>query len=149
MPVICLEAMSWTLSDSTMQASRLNPHAQEFTPRSALADSDNLSPTGKTTATGHDPFCQTVTPVPKQQAALIPPVVSLPMLPSADAQATTSTEEHSDVNGQDAPTGGATDGTSKSKSDQNRKTRKVSYKIPRYNRRYQSRSQPAESTVTT
>lgn len=103
-----------------------------------------VSPMGKDTAIGHDPFSQTLTPVQILQTRATAPVVSLPqsVVHSNDHQgnSTGSVED----GGQSALTTAKV--ARKSSTDHDSKKRKISYKIPRYTRRNQSRSEPSNKS---
>lgn len=136
-----------SLITSFLQGSTLDPSAPEFTPRSRPAAATTAySPTSKPTMAGHDPFSQTLTPVHMQQPGVVPPIVSLPRPvepPNAQSFAESSTKhaQHS-IDTAARP-------VSKIKAVQDNQKRKVSYKIPRYTRRGQARSEPSDSRTTT
>lgn len=105
------------------------------------------SPMGKDTAIGHDPFSQTLTPVQILQTRAAAPVVSLP-------QPMVHTNDHQGNSTGPFESGGqSADKTAKSVrkpgTDHDSKKRKVSYKIPRYTRRNQSRSEPSNKSQAT
>lgn len=102
-----------------------------------------VSPTGKDTTAGHDPFSQTLTPVQILQPRATVPVVSLPQLivhsddqGSSDGLAVVGRQSLNDT----------TKRVNILSTDHDSKKRKVSYKIPRYTRRNQSRSEPSSKS---
>lgn len=134
------------LITSFLQGSRLNPDAPEFTPRSraAIAAMATLSPHGNFETANHDPFSQTLTPIQLQQPRVMAPVISLPC-PVIARTIQGSSEDSGDSERVSAAT------TAKSEAqgtDRETENRKVSYKIPRYARRNQSRSEPSDSSNT-
>lgn len=106
-----------------------------------------VSPMGKDTAIGHDPFSQTLTPVQILQTRATAPVVSLPQpvvhLNDHQGNSTGSVEN----GGQSADTTAKV--AREPSTDHDSKKRKVSYKIPRYTRRNQSRSEPSNKSQAT
>lgn len=135
---------------SFFQRSKLDPTAQEFTPRSVHAVTVAYSPIGKGTTAGHDPFSQTLTPIPVQQSSVTHPVVSLPHPVEAVRLQSTVKTSGGSADNEHTPTVSVTETDPQTtKADQDSKKRKVSYKIPRLTRRYESRSQPAGSCTAT
>lgn len=104
------------------------------------------SPTGKAMIVGHDPFSQTLTPVHIQQSSIVTPVVSLPR--PIEPLSIESFSDEVTVNAQQSakPTAKRVVGP---RAGQEGQKRKVSYKIPRYVRRNQSRSEPSDSRTAT
>lgn len=98
------------------------------------------SPLGKNTPAdlpaGHDPFSQTITPIQIVQPRATAPVVSLP-------RPVTPMSDRNTVAGPAETGHGAADNSHKATHTDQDKKRKISYKIPRYNRRNQSRSEPS------
>lgn len=105
------------------------------------------SPTAKGMVTGHhDPFSQTLTPVHMQQSSVMTPVVSLPLPVKHHGKQATLEDAVLDSGRQSTEITAKPDG--ESAIDPERKKRRISYKIPRYVRRHQSRSEPAEGRRT-
>lgn len=106
-----------------------------------------VSPMGKDTAVGHDPFSQTLTPVQILQTRAAAPVVSLPQ------PVVFSNDHQGNSTGSVESIGQSADKTAKVErkpsTDHESKKRKVSYKIPRYTRRNQSRSEPSNKSQAT
>lgn len=98
-----------------------------------------VSPTAKRTPAGHDPFSQTITPVHMTQPRDAAPVVSLPPPVTQPSEQSTSGGP-AESSHQHASS--ASNKVTHSHTDQEKK-RKASYKIPRYTRRNQSRSEPS------
>lgn len=102
-----------------------------------------LSPVDRDTTAGHDPFSQTLTPVHILQNHATGPVVSLPRpVVQLGGQGTsmgpaekTCQAAHNNAKMPKKPS-----------ADHDSNKRKVSYKIPRYTRRNQSRSEPSNKT---
>ncbi|CAN8098919.1 unnamed protein product [Discula destructiva] len=127
-----------TPSSHKREGSKLNPVAPEFTPRS-MAAASLVSSTARDTPAGHDPFSQTLTPVQMIQPPAKAPIVSLP--PPVVASNKNSATDGPAETGRQATEDTACKVTA-SRTDQDKK-RKISYKIPRYTRRNQSRSEPS------
>lgn len=92
----------------------------------------------------HDPFSQTLTPVHMQQSSVALPVVSLPR-PVGFLNVQSPSTELTDNARQSIETAAKLVG--ESEADQGSKKRKISYKIPRYVRRNQSRSEPIDNRI--
>lgn len=102
-----------------------------------------VSPIGKDTTAGHDPFSQTLTPVQILQTHATTPVVSLPPpVVHSDDQGTS--KDPAEETRQAANNAAKT--VRDPSTDHDSKKRKVSYKIPRYTRRNQSRSEPSNKS---
>lgn len=106
------------------------------------------SPLGKTTTTGHDPFSQTITPVHIKQPNSAIPIVSLPR-PVGKGKEPQGADGSVDDVAQSSEVSAVGKPAVKPKVDRESKARKVSYKIPRYTRRNQSRSEPSDSRTNT
>lgn len=98
-----------------------------------------VSPTDKKTPTGHDPFSQTITPVPTASPRAGAIVVSLPR-PVVPASEQGTSKGPAETDGQSVDK--TAHKVNKTQTDQD-KPRKISYKIPRLARRHQSRSEPS------
>lgn len=104
------------------------------------------SPNGNIETANHDPFSQTLTPVQLYQPRVMPPVISLPC-PVVARTAQRSSTDSGDRERLSALV--ATESQAAEELDEETRTRKVSYKIPRYTRRnHQSRSEPSDSSNT-
>lgn len=100
-----------------------------------------VSPTAKHTPAGHDPFSQTLTPVQIPRPRDTAPIVSLPPPVTQRPSEESTSGGPAEGSRQHAGTGNTTYKVNQAHIDQDKK-RKASYKIPRYTRRYQSRSEP-------
>lgn len=112
-----------------------------------IAAAANASPDDHGETANHDPFSQTLTPVQLYQPRVMPPVISLPR-PAVARAVQQSSNESGNSDQLAAPAAAASQAAEE--LDEGAKTRRVSYKIPRYTRRYhQSRSEPSDSSSNT
>lgn len=102
-----------------------------------------VSPIGQDPKAVHDPFSQTITPVQIQQTRATGPVVSLPR-PVVHSIDQGTSEVPAELSLQFADN--TAKKVNKPSTDHDSKKRKVSYKIPRYTRRNQSRSEPSNKS---